>query len=95
MPYLQRQEMPPGPVRVPAAGVDLLGDLVCPNCGALIVTPWGFDVVPGWGRCPACQRRFKVTRRTAEAANGRIARTDARSALAFERSLARRAVGGG
>lgn len=95
MPYLQRPEMPPGPVKGRGAAVDLLGDLVCPNCGALIVTPWGFAVVPGWGRCPACQKRFKVTRRTAEAANARLARTDARSALAFERTLARRATGGG
>lgn len=88
MPYLQRQEIPRGRLIVPCAGVDLLGDLVCPRCAALIVTPWGFDVVAGWGRCPACKQRFKVTRRNAQTANARTQRADAKSALAFERTLA-------
>ncbi len=73
MPYLRRQEVRPRPLNVPHCGLGLLGDLVCPHCRAVIVTPGGFDVVAGWGRCPACHQRFKVLKVTAEAANRRTA----------------------
>ena len=55
----------------PEAGVNEYGDLVCPNCRANIITPYGYDVVPGIGRCSFCEREFTVTQEVADRANGR------------------------
>jgi len=66
------------------AHLGLFGDLVCWNCHVNIVTPPGFEVTPGWARCPRCHARLRVTCRLAQAANRRTAHFDA--ALSDKRS---------
>ncbi len=50
-------------------GVNRFGDLVCPTCGAQIITPLGCAVKAGWGRCPRCRHRFRVSSGAADVAN--------------------------
>ncbi|RLC75316.1 MAG: hypothetical protein DRI61_15115 [Chloroflexi bacterium] len=45
------------------------GDLVCPSCGAHIITPGGYEVVEGLGVCTFCRADFYVPKRVAEEAN--------------------------
>lgn len=56
---------PPGPQ--PAANI--YGDLVCPTCGANIITPPQQKVVPGIGRCLLCKRHFFVSAELAKLVN--------------------------
>lgn len=51
------------------AGVNRLGDLVCPACGTNIMTPIGATVIPGFGQCPVCRTKFNVTKEVAMIAN--------------------------
>lgn len=79
MPFLQRQEVSRGALTTHDCQVSELGDLICPTCGAHIITPPGFEVVAGWGRCPRCKKPFRVTRANAKTANLRTgAKTDPR-----------------
>ena len=51
------------------AKVSDLGDLICPYCGAAIITPTGYEVRSGVGTCPLCRKEFRVTEEIAEEAN--------------------------
>lgn len=50
------------PKELKSCTVERYGDLKCPTCGAVAITPDEFIVVPGIGRCQFCLRSFKVTR---------------------------------
>ena len=52
---------------------DSWGDLICPTCNAMIVTPMDYAVIPGIGTCTHCQKKFHVTRRAALICNERAA----------------------
>ncbi len=71
MPFLQRREISCDPATRACALPNLWGDLVCPGCGCQIITPPGFDVSPGWGRCPRCHTPFRVGAATAAVCNAR------------------------
>ncbi len=47
------------------------GDLVCPHCGANIITPLGHDVQVGIGLCGICKGEFQVSEEEAKLANER------------------------
>ncbi len=71
MPYLTKTEGAAGPKPGTHARGNLFGDLVCPECGTQIVTPPGFAILPGWGRCPRCTKPFRVTGSVARYCNQR------------------------
>jgi len=54
------------------AKVSSLGDLICPYCGAAIITPVGYEVLPGTGTCPLCRKEFRVTEEAAKKARGEV-----------------------
>ncbi|OHB68042.1 MAG: hypothetical protein A2Y77_08860 [Planctomycetes bacterium RBG_13_62_9] len=74
MPYLAKRESPcvAGPRQ--AAYATMYGDLQCPHCTTIIVTPANCEVRPGWRRCPRCRNAFKVTSFAAAQANEAAAR---------------------
>lgn len=49
------------------------GDLVCPACGANLITPPGHTLVAGRATCLMCSHPFEVSRRAAKLANERAA----------------------
>ncbi len=61
--------------------VNVYGDLVCPSCGAQLVTPTGHYVRSGSAQCSLCGASFRVTTRTARAANRRAEALAARIAM--------------
>jgi uncharacterized Zn finger protein (UPF0148 family) len=60
-----------------SAEVTCLGDLRCPHCGNIIVTPAyesgrPYKVLPGEATCIICSRKFEVTEATSKLANKRL-----------------------
>lgn len=51
------------------AKVNEIGDLVCPNCTANILTPPTKKIEPGIGKCSRCSKEFKITREVANLGN--------------------------
>ena len=60
MPYLAKRADPNCPPAAFFAWATTYGDLQCPHCATIIVTPAYCDVKPDWGRCPCCPKPFKV-----------------------------------
>ncbi len=58
------------------ATVSSSGDLVCPYCATNTITPPGYLIQPGKGKCDLCNEEFSVTAGAAELANQRAANQD-------------------
>ncbi len=66
--------------RAPRSRLNAFGDLICPACGAQLLTPPGHYVRSGSARCAICSTPFRVTTTTARAANRRTEAFQARMA---------------
>jgi hypothetical protein len=57
---------------IKVAKINEWGDVECPTCGCEILTPPGYDLVPGVGQCPFCQNEFRITELESFLANVRF-----------------------
>ncbi len=67
--------------RARRARLNAFGDVICPSCGAQLITPPGHYVRSGPARCPICSAGFRVATGTARAANRRAKALGARMAM--------------
>jgi|GEM_PF-3282164 hypothetical protein len=67
--------------RAPRGRVNAFGDIVCPACGAQLLTPRGCYVRSGPARCSLCSTWFRVATATARAANRRAEALAARISM--------------
>ncbi|MBP7053830.1 MAG: hypothetical protein KBE65_22690 [Phycisphaerae bacterium] len=66
---------------IPRSRLNVFGDLVCPSCGAQLLTPPGHYVRSGPARCSICSAEFRVATATARVANRRAEAVAARLAM--------------
>jgi len=69
------------PRRLARARLNAFGDLLCPSCGAQLITPPGHYVRCGPARCTVCSHEFRVATATARGANRRADALAARLAM--------------
>jgi transposase-like protein len=62
MPIFERKELCGNAVAARDAAPWRFGDLQCPHCGSINITPDYARIVAGLSRCSLCKKPFRVTK---------------------------------
>jgi len=69
MPEIQKCQLQSAKDPALSCGVTTLGDLICPHCSSIIVTPDFIFLKPDAKCCPSCHKAFVLDPDTAKIAN--------------------------